>query len=229
MHKSTFQGQATGNVVLDLCFSCQVLWLDPGENLRLAPAGVHALMQELYAHRGDAHLPLSHALPCPRCTRHLDRGFDVVRNGRYTTYRCPQRHGRMSTFSAFMVEKGLVRQLHNTEIQALAQKVGVLRCDGCGAPVDLRHDTVCPHCRSPFSMLDTTALARALQTSASAPPPAAAPAFDLGDALVALERERQTHAREMRNQRVQPLTAPSTTELSLWSIGIGLVGALLNG
>ena len=91
---------------LDLCHACHGIWFDGNENLRMAPQGVVDLFRDLHAHRDDAQGPLSRDLNCPRCKRGLVQGADVVRTGRYITYRCPQRHGRFSTFSSFMIEKG---------------------------------------------------------------------------------------------------------------------------
>ena len=104
---------------LDLCHACHGIWFDGNENLRMAPQGVVDLFRDLHAHRDDAQGPLSRDLNCPRCKRGLVQGADVVRTGRYITYRCPQRHGRFSTFSSFMIEKGFVRQLTKPEIADL--------------------------------------------------------------------------------------------------------------
>ena len=114
---------------LDLCHACHGLWFDGNENLRMAPQGVVDLFRDLHAHRDDAQGPLSRDLNCPRCKRGLVQGADVVRTGRYITYRCPQRHGRFSTFSSFMIEKGFVRQLTKPEIADLADALVALERD----------------------------------------------------------------------------------------------------
>ena len=141
---------------LDICFACQGLWFDPQENLKLAPASVVELFRLLHEQRDAPRHPLAARLACPRCERSLEKGFDVVRSGRYVTYRCPSRHGRFSAFSSFMVEKGFVRQLTKPEIDDIAQRVAIITCTGCGAPVDIRKDHACPHCRSPLALLDPT-------------------------------------------------------------------------
>ena len=74
----------------------------------------------LHAHRNEGANALSHSLVCPSCRRALVQGFDVVKSGRYITHRCLQRHGRFSTFAAFMIEKGFVRQLTVAEINDMA-------------------------------------------------------------------------------------------------------------
>ena len=96
---------------LDLCHACHGLWFDGNENLRMAPGGVVDLFRQLHEHRDDPQAPLVRDMACPRCRRRLTEGSDVVKHGRYFTWRCPQRHGRFSTFSSFMIEKGFVRQL----------------------------------------------------------------------------------------------------------------------
>ena len=117
----------------------------------------------------------------------------VVKSGRYVTYRCMQGHGRFATFSSFMVEKGFVRQLTKPEIEDLARRVDAIFCTGCGAPVDIRRDHACPHCRAAFSLLDPAAVEKALQRHAQAARPdaslsSAARSSDLADALVFLMR-----------------------------------------
>jgi hypothetical protein len=61
-----------------------------------------------------------------------------------------------------MIEKGFVRQLTAAEIGKLAIKVATIRCSGCGAPVDIRKDHACTHCRSPIAILDPEAVEQAL-------------------------------------------------------------------
>ena len=53
-------------------------------------------------------------------------------------------------------------QLNGAEIDDLARKVQSIRCSGCGAPVDIRRQHVCTHCRSPIVILDPDAVRSAL-------------------------------------------------------------------
>ena len=129
-----FAANGGGTLELDLCFACQGMWFDPQENTRLAPAAVLELFELLHDHGGDAHHPLSERLQCPRCSKALVKGYDVAQGGRYVTYRCAARHGRFSTFGAFMVEKGFVRHLSQAEIEALAQRVNTICCTSWLAP-----------------------------------------------------------------------------------------------
>lgn len=186
---------------LDICYACQGLWFDRHENLKLTPEAVVELFRLLHEHRNAQHHPLSAKLACPRCVRPLDKGFDVVRSGRYITYRCAGQHGRFSTFSSFMVEKGFVRHMTRPEIDDLAQRVGAIYCTSCGAPVDIRKDHACPYCKAAFSLIDPQAVVRALEGYAQASAQAKAgvartSSADIGDALVALERERSRADRE---------------------------------
>ena len=194
----------TGHALeLDICYGCQGIWIDRYENLQLSPDAVVDLFRVLHEHRTDGHQALQTRMACPRCNGSLNKGFDVVRSGRYMTYRCTRQHGRFSTFSSFMVEKGFVRHMTRPEIDDLAKRVGAIYCTSCGAPVDIRKDHACPYCRAAFSLIDPDAVVRAMEGYARA---GARPAqgahntqaaqLDIGDALVALERDRTRAERE---------------------------------
>ena len=235
MSVQRFASNAGHTLELDICHACQGLWFDRHENLKLTPEGVVALFRLLHEHRGAPHQPLAATLACPRCTRPLDKGFDVVRSGRYITYRCAAQHGRFSTFSSFMVEKGFVRHMTRPEIDDLAQRVGAIYCTSCGAPVDIRKDHACPYCKAAFSLIDPQAVVRALegyaQASAKAKAGAAqASAGDIGDALVALERERSRAERE-RQQSAFTRSDDTASILStgdLLAAGVSLVWRVLS-
>jgi Transcription factor zinc-finger len=224
-------------VELNLCFSCHGIWFDPQENLKLAPAGVVALFKLLHAHRGEARAPLALTTYCPRCDGALTQGFDVVTSGRYITYRCARRHGRFSAFSSFMIEKGFVRLLTQPEIDDIAQRVAVIHCTSCGAPVDLRKDHACPHCRSAFSLLDPKAVERALSGYKRAAEKSASSSADgdtgispsaIADALMALERDRLRALAERRKERAALFSTDVTGSVDLWAIGIALVAKILD-
>jgi Zn-finger nucleic acid-binding protein/endogenous inhibitor of DNA gyrase (YacG/DUF329 family) len=224
-----FAGMHGRAVELDLCFACHGMWFDPQENLKLAPAGVVELFKLLHAHREEARTPLALKINCPRCQGPLTQGFDVVTSGRYITYRCPRRHGRFSAFSSFMIEKGFVRLLTRPEIDDIAQRVAVISCTGCGAPVDLRKDHACPHCRSAFSLLDPEAVERALhgyKTAANGPAGIKLP--ELADALVMLERDRLRALADRKKERGTLFDTDVTGNVNLWAIGIALVAKMLD-
>ena len=187
---------------IEICFACRGLWFDRGESQRLGAESVARLFTRLHEHRSDALTPLAQTLVCPSCRQALTRGFDIVKHGRYITFRCPQGHGRFSPFASFFIEKGFVRLLSPQEVGELAERVRVIRCTSCGAPVDIRKDHACPYCHSAFSLLDPKAVETALAHYAGQHRAAATPAGAKGspealaDALIALERERSSAARE---------------------------------
>lgn len=219
---------AGGQVEIDLCFTCRGIWFDPQENLKLAPAAVVALFKLLHEHRHDGNNALPNKLACPRCSRTLAQGFDVVKSGRYITHRCPQRHGRFSSFASFMIEKGFVRQLTRVEIDDMAQRVRVINCSNCGAPVDLRTDHACPHCRSALSLLDPQAVERALVGYQSAARDSGAIKIpQLADALVMLERDRLRAEREAKANQSGHLVLSGDGGVDLWAAGVALVWGML--
>ena len=197
MNAHRFPRKLTGEVELDLCFACQGIWFDEYESLQLAPAGVIGLFKLIHEHRDDQRLPLASPLHCPRCKERLIHSQDRVKSGLFNYLRCGQ-HGRFITFSQFMIEKGFVRQLTPVEIREISVRIGVVRCTGCGAPVDIRRESACSHCQAPIAILDPRAVEAALAdyqqaaTKLAAPPDPAV----LADAILFSERERSQRRRE---------------------------------
>lgn len=226
MQLHALPAQYGGTVEIDFCFGCQGIWFDQMENLRLAPEAVAAVFKQMHQHVDAPRRPLAEALRCPQCRGRLTQGFDIVRSGRYITHRCENRHGRFSSFASFMIEKGFVRQLTKPEIADIAQRIGVIHCSSCGAPVDLRKEDACSHCRSALSLLDPQAVEKALQSYAHAPTRRGwgSPA-DVGDALVAIAREQSRAQREAASSTV---TGPIAGVLGvdLFSAGLALVAEL---
>jgi hypothetical protein len=193
-----FQRKLTGAVALDLCFACQGIWFDEYESLQLTPAGVIELFKLIHEHRDDQRLPLTSPLRCPRCKERLIHSQDRVKSGLFNYLRCGQQHGRFITFAQFMIEKGFVRQLTGAELDELKLSIGVVRCTGCGAPVDIRKDSACTHCRAPIAILDTQAVEAALAGYQQAALKQAAPPDPvlLAEAILFSERERSQRQRE---------------------------------
>jgi Zn-finger nucleic acid-binding protein len=163
MAKHRFARNLHGDVVLDLCFPCQGIWFDGFESAQLTPGGIIELFKLIHAHRDGQRLPLTDPLHCPRCNESLLHGLDVAKHGgKFNYHRCLQKHGRFTTFAQFMIEKGFVRQLSPAEITELSARIGTIRCSGCGAPVDIRKDHACTHCRAPIAILDPEAVEQAL-------------------------------------------------------------------
>jgi len=201
MQRASFERRLLGRVDLDLCFSCQSLWFDEHESLQLAPAGVIALFQLIHDHRDDLRQPLADLLRCPRCAERLIPSQDRVKSGLFNYLRCGQQHGRFTVFSQFMIEKGFVRQLTGSEINELKVRLGVIRCTGCGAPVDIRKESACSHCRAPIAILDATAVEKALagyqqaaQRGVTAPSPEL-----MAETIFANEHEKYMRQRERNN------------------------------
>ncbi|WP_238944782.1 TFIIB-type zinc ribbon-containing protein [Allofranklinella schreckenbergeri] len=214
-----------GPVELDLCFACHGIWFDRLESLQLSARSVLALFKTLHAHRDAPHSPLRERMHCPRCAEPLTRGSDRTISGSYIVYRCAT-HGRFSTFSSFMVEKGFVRHLAPAEIERLAQKVRTIHCSSCGASVDLRRDHACPYCRSAFSLLDPQAVEKALERYQQAPAPVDPHArVDETSAAVVLAKERM-HQQNRERERQRRREEPGWTEMfqdELWSAGLSLL------
>jgi len=197
MSAHRFPRKLTGEVELDLCFACQGIWFDEYESLRLAPAGVIDLFKLIHQHGDDQRLPLANPLHCPRCNERLIHSQDRVKSGLFNYLRCGQ-HGRFITFAQFMIEKGFVRQLTPVEIKEISARIGVVRCTGCGAPVDIRKDSACTHCRAPIAILDPPAVEQALAGYHQAAVKQAAPPEPalLAEAILFSERERSRSRRE---------------------------------
>ncbi|MCX7165993.1 MAG: zf-TFIIB domain-containing protein [Rhodocyclales bacterium] len=193
-----FMRKLTGEVDLDLCFACQGIWFDEYESLQLAPAGVIDLFKLIHEHRDDQRLPLASPLCCPRCKERLIQSQDRVKSGLFNYLRCGQHHGRFITFAQFMIEKGFVRQLTGAEIKELSVRIGVVRCTGCGAPVDIRKESACSHCRAPIAILDARAVEAALAGYQQAALKQATPPdpTQLAEAILYSERERSQRQRD---------------------------------
>lgn len=164
MAKHRFARKLHGEIELDLCFACQGIWFDDFESMQMAPGGVIDLFKLVHTHRDDQRFALADPLVCPHCKERLLHALDRAKSGAFNYHRCLQKHGRFTTFAQFMIEKGFVRQLTGAEIDALKARIDVVRCASCGAPVDIRRDHACTHCRSPLAILDPDAVEQALAT-----------------------------------------------------------------
>ena len=217
MQQHSYERQYHGEVELDMCLSCQGIWFDDNESLQLAPGSIIELFRLIHERGHENRQPLGTALTCPRCSAALGLEQDLVRSGRFNYFRCGEGHGRFTVFSQFMIEKGFVRQLTPAEIRELSARIGIVRCNGCGAPVDIRTDSACPHCRAAIAILDPEAVDKALATYrlAASKPVARDPAA-LAEAILSAERQRSLR------QRQQPL-APDSDIADLILSGVELV------
>lgn len=222
MAHQSFPRKLGGDLGLDLCFTCQGIWFDEYESLQLSPAGVVDLFKTLHAHNNEPIQPLATQLRCPRCEEILIPSQDRVKSGRFNYLRCGQQHGRFITFGQFMIEKGFVRQLNGSEVKELAAQIGTVRCNGCGAPVDIRVDSACRHCRAPIAILDPAAVQQALASYQQAPlrPPAQVEPNLVAETLLQAARDRQQRA---------PLGLLTTDITDLLQNGVAAVWEKLRG
>jgi len=177
MEARSFPRKLYGNLEIDLCFACQGIWFDNFGSMQLAPGGVVDMFKLIHERSGERR-PLADKLSCPRCSASLVRTVDRVNASVFNYYRCTNEHGHFITFAQFMTEKGFVRQLSAAEINKLKEYVGIVRCTGCGAPVDIRKDIACSYCHAPIAILDPKAVETALagyQRAAAGPGRGAAP------------------------------------------------------
>ena len=154
MEQHTLAGQQGRDVVIDLCEPCQSLWFDARENLQLTPGATLNLFRVIGEHVGKPQLQDSDTSKCPRCRGRLRRTKDMQRATRFEYFKCPNGHGRLTTFFDFLKEKDFVRPLTPQQIADLRRNVQIINCSNCGAPIDLATGSDCGHCGSPLSMLD---------------------------------------------------------------------------
>ena len=164
MPQVVLQGVLGADVVVDVCRSCRAFWFDPYETLHLTPAATIELFR-LMAEGAGGGGPFPAESHCPKCGSRLLLTHDRQRNTPFVYWRCDQGHGRFTPFVEFLKEKDFVRQLTPHQLAELRRMIGVIHCSGCGAPIDLAHDTVCGHCGAAISMLDVQRLAEAVSNS----------------------------------------------------------------
>ena len=158
-----FERLQAGGVYLDFCFPCQVVWFDQYESPQLAPAAVLEVFKAIGEHHTDARNALPELLDCPRCGSRLLLTQDLQHATRFSYYRCPWGHGRLTPFFQFLREKNFVRPVTAAELAAIKAKIRTVHCSNCGAPIDLEHDSVCTYCRSPLAILDPDAVAKTVK------------------------------------------------------------------
>jgi hypothetical protein len=163
MDSRSFERHLAGEVSVDLCFPCHLIWFDSAESLQLAPAGVLELFKQIHRNEKRERHPLQERFACPRCGSWLRRTEDMSKSGRFRYFRCARDHGRLTPFFDFLREKQFVRALTPAEIARVRAEVRQVQCSGCGAPIDLEHDTSCTHCGAPISILDADAVEKAVR------------------------------------------------------------------
>jgi hypothetical protein len=193
MFTQAFARKPAGTLDLDICFACHAIWFDQFESAQLTPGAVLDLFRLIHERRNDALRPIADVSHCPACRGKLALTYDIQRSNRISYYRCPEGHGRLTTFFQFLREKNFVRSLTAPEIERLKVTVAQVRCSSCGAPVDLARDAQCAYCHAPISILDADAVNKAIaELSGAERRPVTADPASAVDALLAGKRyERQ--------------------------------------
>ena len=211
-----------GTVQLDACHSCQALWADDRETLRLTPGATLQVFERIHERRDEPRAPLAARLQCPRCDLRLLETHDRQRDTAFRYWRCGRGHGRFITFFDFLREKEFVRPLSPAQLSELRSRVRSVNCSNCGAPIDLRQATACGYCHTALAMLDFQQVHRMLASLREAEDrrveKARNASHDLALLPLALHRERR-HVEAFFDQLAH---AP---DWGSWSAGSGLVEA----
>lgn len=154
MSSLVLDGHGGTRVDLDLCPACQVLWFDRHESLHLAAAGTLQLFRIIGEGKRASPPPVPAVVKCPRCAARLQVTHDRQRNTPFQYWRCPNDHGRLTTFFDFLREKDFVRPLTAQQLEELRRNVQMVNCSNCGAPIDLVKESACGHCKTPISVID---------------------------------------------------------------------------
>ncbi len=163
MTKRALPNHDAGQLCLDLCYPCHAIWFDRSESIQLAPGAVIELFRDLHERKDEARRALPERLRCPRCRVRLALTHDLGKTGRFSYWRCPDEHGRLTPFFQFLREKQFVRALTPAELGRVRAELKTVHCSSCGAPFDLQRDTVCNYCKAPLAVLDADAVDKALR------------------------------------------------------------------
>lgn len=154
MPETSLDGQNGRRVTINMCEPCKAFWFDTHESLGLTPGSTLTLFRVI-GEQSTRSTPSGSRTPaCPRCRARLKRTHDMQRTTRFEYLRCPNGHGRLTTFFDFLREKNFIRPLTAAQIAELRRNIQTVNCSNCGGPVDLSRGGTCAHCGSPLSMLD---------------------------------------------------------------------------
>jgi len=234
MQAQDFAQTYVGSVRAHLCYACAGLWFDHQGSTQLSAGAVIELFKGIHQHMRDTRRPLATQLDCPRCQDALALSWDLSRTGRFSYYRCPRADGRFTPFFQFLREKQFVRGLGAAEIQRIRAQVRQIHCSDCGAPIDLEHESQCPHCHSAISFLDTEAVEKALQMWSQAEnrrtsqPGALAVAEALADAHIADSGTAQRRGACLGSGITTMAQGDMGFAVDLVGLAIGAIGRLLS-
>src|SRR4029079_11303761 len=102
MRRQMFARRPEGEVALDICFGCQAIWFDAFESSQLTPGATIELFRAINERPATPAPPNNDAPACPVCRRRLLLTHDIQRSNRFVYHRCPERHGRFTTFFQFL-------------------------------------------------------------------------------------------------------------------------------
>ena len=192
MQEQTLDGHLGRPVTVDACMACQSFWFDSHESVHLTPRATLALFRLIGEHAGRHPFTHGDVAHCPRCRAGLRLTHDMQRTTRFSYLRCPNGHGRLTTFFDFLREKDFIRPLTPQQVAELREYVQTVNCSNCGAPIDVATASACKHCGSPLSMLDmkqAAALVELLQQADRREHQPIDPALPLGLARARREAE----------------------------------------
>lgn len=234
MVAENFGHRLHGEVTVDICYPCNAIWFDHMESTQLSPGGVIELFKKIHAHKAEGHRALGERMGCVRCRKPLNLVNDIQRTGRFSYHRCPEGHGRLTSFYHFLREKQFIRNVTDQELIQLKATVVQMRCSSCGGPVDLQQDAACPYCRAPISILDSAAVEKTLKELHLADSQAGKMRqISFGDAVLAEERararEKKMNGAEQGNGGNWGQTSSSSVDaVDLVAGCISIVAALLD-
>ncbi|MBL8519235.1 MAG: zf-TFIIB domain-containing protein [Betaproteobacteria bacterium] len=162
MQRHAFASLEVKPLEIDVCHACHAIWFDAHESARLAADGVVDLFRLIHAQGGAATARIGTKLACARCRSPLELTNDIARQNRFSYHRCPQGHGRFTSFLHFLREKQFVRDLTVGERQKLAAHVRQVKCSSCSGPIDIAQHAACTYCGAAVSVLDKEATQKAL-------------------------------------------------------------------
>jgi hypothetical protein len=154
MRACRVDGHLGRDVDVDVCLPCQSIWFDAKEHLQLTPGATLTLFRLIGENVAKATWEDRDLAHCPRCRAQLRRTRDLQRNTAFEYFRCPNQHGRLTSFFDFLKEKDFIKPLSAAQIAALRTHARTINCSNCGGPVDVAANAKCAHCASPLTMLD---------------------------------------------------------------------------
>jgi len=200
------------------CAACSLLWLARATGTTLAPASVLTVFKTIAA--GGEHPDLRPQLHCPDCGDALAFIHDLVRQTRFTYWRCPIDHGQLIAYTQFLLEKNFIRPPSAEELTRLRTMVRQITCSQCGAPIDLATDSACRFCHAPVSLIDPDGVAKALRDLSSSP-------LDAMSASPPLTAAAAVHEAQMKAIFDPDRIARSDGRHDLLAIGASAIGGLL--